>query len=143
MDLPELVDGPEQVAPGPPDLQVRFIHLPAIPDQVLSSTRGLGELRREALDPPIDRDVVDLDPTLGQQLLDVPVGEAEPQVPADGQGDDLRWEPVSGESRARRRAGKRESVRFHERSLADGLAPRPMQQCPEASSSTFPIRTRP
>jgi hypothetical protein len=49
------------------------------------------------LDPPIDRDVVDLDPTLGQQLLDVPVGEAEPQVPTDGQGDDLRWEPVPGE----------------------------------------------
>jgi hypothetical protein len=65
-DLPELVDGPEQVAPGPPDFQVSLIHLPAIPDQVLSSTRGLGELRREALDPPIDRDVVDLDPTLGQ-----------------------------------------------------------------------------
>jgi hypothetical protein len=44
------------------------------------------------LDPPVDRDVVDLDPALGQQLLDVPIGEAEPQVPADRQGDDFGWE---------------------------------------------------
>jgi hypothetical protein len=49
------------------------------------------------LDPSVDRDVVDLDPALGQQLLDVSVGEAEAQVPADRQGDDLRREPVPGE----------------------------------------------
>src|SRR5436309_14993997 len=55
-----------------------------------SSSCGLGELRGEALDPPVDRDVVDLDPALGQELLDdVPVGETEPQVPADRQGDDF------------------------------------------------------
>jgi hypothetical protein len=66
--------------------------VPAIPDQVLSSTCGLGELRGEALDPPVDRDVIDLDPALGQQLLDVPVGEAEPQVPPDRQGDGPRTE---------------------------------------------------
>jgi hypothetical protein len=52
--------------------------VPAITDQVLSSSCGLGELRGEALDPAVDRDVVDLDPALGQELLDVPVGEAEP-----------------------------------------------------------------
>jgi hypothetical protein len=63
--LPELVDGPEQVAPGPADLQVRFVDVPAIPDEVLSSSCGLGELRREALYPAVDRDVVDLDPALG------------------------------------------------------------------------------
>jgi hypothetical protein len=84
--------------------------MPAITDHVLSSSCSLGELRREALDPPVDRDVVNLDPALGQQLLDVPIGEAEPQVPAHRQGDDLRREPVPGEGRARRRAGKRVSV---------------------------------
>jgi hypothetical protein len=73
-DLPELVDGPEQVAPGPANLQVRLIDVPAIPDQVPSGSCGLGELGREVLDPAVDRDVVDLDPALGQQLLDVPVG---------------------------------------------------------------------
>jgi hypothetical protein len=76
--------------------------MPAITDQVLSSSCGLGELRGEALDPPEDRDVVDLDPALGQQLLDVPVGEAEPQVPSDRQGDDFGWETVPGEGRTGR-----------------------------------------
>jgi hypothetical protein len=38
--------------------------------------------------------VVDLDPALGEKLLDVPIGEAEPQVPPDRQGDDLRREAI-------------------------------------------------
>jgi hypothetical protein len=76
--------------------------VPSIPDDVLSSPSGLGELRGEALDPAVDRDVVDLDPALGQELLDVPVGEAEPQVPPDRQGDDFGREAVPGEGRARR-----------------------------------------
>jgi hypothetical protein len=77
---------------------VRLIDVPAIPDQVPSSSRRLGELRREALDPAVDRDVVDLDPALGQQLFDVPIREAEPEVPADRQGDDLWREPIPSES---------------------------------------------
>jgi hypothetical protein len=30
-DLAELVDGPEQIAPGPPDLDVGLIDVPAVP----------------------------------------------------------------------------------------------------------------
>jgi hypothetical protein len=33
--------------------------------------------------PPVDGDVVDLDPALGEQLLDVTVGQTETQVPTD------------------------------------------------------------
>jgi hypothetical protein len=33
--------------------------------------------------------VVDPDAALGEELFDVPVGQAEPQVPAHCQGDDL------------------------------------------------------
>jgi hypothetical protein len=51
-DLAELVDGPEQVAPRPSDLQVGLIDMPAISDDVLSSPSGIRELRREPLDPP-------------------------------------------------------------------------------------------
>jgi hypothetical protein len=42
--------------------------------------------------------VVDLDPALGEEFFDVPVGEAEAQIPADRQGDDLGRKPVPGES---------------------------------------------
>ena len=44
---------------------------------------SLDELGGEALYPPVDGDVVNGDAALGQQLLDVPVGQSVPQVPAD------------------------------------------------------------
>ena len=37
----------------------------------------------EPLHPPVDGDVIDGDTALGQQLLDITVGQAVPQVPAD------------------------------------------------------------
>jgi hypothetical protein len=46
--------------------------------------------------------MVDLDATLGQQLLHVPVGQAEPQIPAHRQHDHLRREAETGERGARR-----------------------------------------
>jgi hypothetical protein len=64
---------------------------------VLSSPSRFGELRCEPLNPPVDRDVIDLDAALGQELFHVPIGEAEPQVLPDRQGDDLRREPKPGE----------------------------------------------
>ena len=66
-----------------------------------SGGSGLGELGGEPMDPPVHRDVVDLDASLGQELLHVPVGQAEPQVPPDRQGDDLGREPVAREGRTR------------------------------------------
>jgi hypothetical protein len=42
--------------------------------------------------------VVDLDAAFGQQLLDVAVGEPEPELPADRQHDHLGWEAEDGEA---------------------------------------------
>ena len=106
-DPAELVDGPEQVAPRPSDLQVGLIDMPAIPNDVLSSPSGLRELRREPLDPPVDAHVIDLDAAFRQELLDVSVGKTEPQVPADRQGDDLGREAIPGEGRAGRWSDRR------------------------------------
>jgi hypothetical protein len=53
-DLTELVAGPEQVPPGPSDLDVRLIDVPAIPDHVLpNGVRGkpLVRPRSEAVHP--------------------------------------------------------------------------------------------
>jgi hypothetical protein len=41
--------------------------------------------------------VVAIDPALAEELLHVPGGKAEPQVPSDSQGDDLAREAVPGE----------------------------------------------
>jgi hypothetical protein len=38
---------------------------------------GLGQQRREPLYPAVDGDVVDLDPTLGEQFLDVAIRQRE------------------------------------------------------------------
>ena len=44
----------------------------------------------KTLHPPIDRHVIDLDAALGQQLLDIAVGQAVAQIPAHRDRDDPR-----------------------------------------------------
>jgi len=74
-----------------------LVDVPTITDDVLAGPGGLGERRCEPLDPPIDRDVVDIDTALRQEFLDIPVGQAEAQVPADRQGDDIGREAITSE----------------------------------------------
>jgi hypothetical protein len=57
--------------------------VPTVPDEVPAAVGGIEELRGEPLDPSVDRDVIDLDAALSEELLDVAVGQAEPQVPPD------------------------------------------------------------
>jgi hypothetical protein len=40
--------------------------------------------------PPVDGHVVDLDSTLGHEFFDVAVREPVPQIPPQGEDDDLR-----------------------------------------------------
>jgi hypothetical protein len=61
---------------------------------------GLDELRREALNPPVDGDVIDQDAALGEQFLYIAVGQAVAQVPADGQGESPQ--PGSGSQRTQK-----------------------------------------
>src|SRR6266511_4905106 len=105
---------------------------------MLSGPCRLGELRGEPLDPPVDAHVIDLHPALGEKLLDVSVGKAEPQVPPDGQGDDLRREPVSGEGRTWGWPRVGVSVRSHRASLSDGS---PRDQCNSAPIGSGVIAT--
>jgi hypothetical protein len=49
----------------------------------------IGQQRCEAQPPLVDGDVVNFDAALDQQFLDVAVGQAEPQVPADCQHGDV------------------------------------------------------
>jgi hypothetical protein len=47
--------------------------------------------------PPVDGDVIDVDATLGEQFFDVPLRESVAEIPAHGQQDHVRREPVAGE----------------------------------------------
>jgi hypothetical protein len=96
-NLPVLVDRPVEEPPSAGDLDVGLIDEPPVPGGAPDRAAGVGEQWGEPLHPPVDRDVVDVDTTLGQQLLHVAVGRAVAQVPADRDRDHLRWEPESSE----------------------------------------------
>jgi hypothetical protein len=53
-DLAELVDRAVAVAPPTGDLHLGLVHEPAIPDQVAAGPGGVGQQRREPLDPAVD-----------------------------------------------------------------------------------------
>jgi hypothetical protein len=61
--------------------------------------------------------VVDLDTTLGEQLLDISVGQAKAQVSADGEHDDVTREAEAGKGRSRKRS-LASAAAFHTGSLA-------------------------
>jgi hypothetical protein len=87
----------------------------------------VSQQRREPPRPPVHGDMVDVDATLGQQLLHIPVGQAEPQIPAHRQHDHLGREPENAE-----RAGTGTRVDRIGRTrtdLADAVPHSSMQQC--------------
>ena len=60
-------------APLAGDLHVGLIDVPTVADRVSARSGRVGQQRREALHPPVHGDVIDLDPTLGQELLDIAI----------------------------------------------------------------------
>jgi len=82
------------------------------------------ELEREPLDPAVDRDVLYIDPTLGEQFLNIAVGQAVPQVPPHCHRDHL-----AGETESSERGGR---GRRHRTSVST----EPMVQCNSAVWTT-------
>ena len=93
------------------------------------STRpgGVGQQGREPQHPAVDGDVVDLDPAFGQQFLDVAVGQAETQLPADGEDDHIGWEAEAGNGGPRSGSTAR-AAGSHTSSLTARTRSPPMQQ---------------
>src|SRR5262249_54005472 len=67
--------------PNPQRLVAHLVHEPPIPGSVPGRTRCVDELGGERLHPPIHRHVINLDTSLGQQLLHVAVGQPLAQIP--------------------------------------------------------------
>ena len=96
-DLAELIDRAIHVAPLTSDLG--FVDLPAAADGVPARAGGLGEQWREALDPAVEGDVVDLHAAFGEELLDVAVRQRKAQLPAHQEHDHVGWEAEASEGR--------------------------------------------
>jgi hypothetical protein len=62
---------------------------------------GRDELWGEPLDRPVDSDVINVHTTLGEELLDIAVGQAVPQLPPHRDRDHLARESESYERRSR------------------------------------------
>jgi hypothetical protein len=141
-DLAGLVDSAVDVAPPTGDLHVGLIDPPAGTDRVTARTCGLSQQRREPLHPPVGGDVVDLHASLGGQLFDVAVGQAEAEVPAHRQHDDVGWEAEAGEGRAGDGSGAR-ATSGHAGSLAArARSPRTQQRRRNTASVFFPADQR-
>jgi hypothetical protein len=92
-DLAVLIHSPVVVTPDTGDLDIGLVHEPSIADAVTARPRRIDQKRREALDPSVDGDVINLDPTFGQEFLNVSIRKAVAQVKADRQQDHLWREP--------------------------------------------------
>jgi hypothetical protein len=74
-DLAELVDRSVQIDAPAADLDVRFVDKPTITGGVPAGPGRIDQQRGEPVHPAINRDVVNSDAALGQQLFDVSVGQ--------------------------------------------------------------------
>jgi hypothetical protein len=81
----------------PGDLHIGFVGEPPVTGRMPGEPCRLDELRGEPLDPAVDGDVVHGDAALGEQFLDVAVGQPIAQVPADRDCDHLPREPEASE----------------------------------------------
>lgn len=66
-DMAVLVNGALHLAPPPGDLEVGLVNEPAAPDVITTGPCRVDQQRSEALHPPVDRDVIDLDTALCEQ----------------------------------------------------------------------------
>jgi hypothetical protein len=90
-----LVDDPEQVFSLATHPDVGLVRRPI----ALVPADPLLELRRVALDPAVERHVVDGDAAFAHHFLKVPVADAVAAVPADAEQDDLGRKPAALEHR--------------------------------------------
>lgn len=120
-DLALLVDRPVHVAPDAGDLDIGLVDEPAILGQMPTGPRCVDQQWREALHPSVERDVVDLDATLGEQLFEIPVGQPVAQVSAHPQQDHLGREPESSEARGHPHRRTRAASALHRVTLTAGV----------------------
>jgi len=87
--LSMLVDGPIEIAPGAADPDVGLIDVPPPSHWQAVVSGSVDEERSETPDPAVDSHMIDLDAALGEQLLEVAVGEVVAEIPAHGDGDEV------------------------------------------------------
>src|SRR6266851_8839087 len=104
-----LVDGTPQPIPMLVDRESHFVQIPLVAASRMTPTKLTRQQWAEFETPEPDGLVTDLDPTFGEQLLDIAVAEREAMVKPDSVTDDLGRETIAAERRGRRGAGGHEA----------------------------------
>ena len=105
------------VPPRPGELHVGLIDEPVTTDAVATRPGRIHQQRREPLDPSLQDHMVDIDTPLGEESLEIPVGESVAQVPTHSDHNDLGRKPESGGRRPGRLDGWDETGMHHLDSL--------------------------
>jgi hypothetical protein len=122
-DLVVLIDCPVHVPPHTGHPHVGFIDEPAVADAVTAWPCRVDDERGEALHPPVNRDVINLDATLGEELFDIAVGQAIAEMPAHRQQDHVWREPEANERRGSRAATTNHQARYDPRRSLNATVP--------------------
>jgi len=107
-----LINCPIDVTPYTGDLDVGLVHEPPVTDRVATGSSCVDKFWCEVLYPPVNGDVINVDASFGEELLNVAVRQAVAQVPAHSQQNHIGREPVSGE-----RSGLNTAATIHRHTL--------------------------
>ncbi len=92
-DLALLVDCPVHVPPHAGDVHGRLTDEPSGADRVAPWSRRVDQDRCEALHPPIQHDVIDLDTVFSDEFFEAPLRQSVSQIPAHGHQNHLGRKP--------------------------------------------------
>jgi hypothetical protein len=68
-----VIDGAVDVAPHARHLHVGFVDEPAVTDGISVRVGRVDQDRREALHPPVQRDVINVDTTLSEEFFEIAI----------------------------------------------------------------------
>ena len=71
--LAVLVDRPVHVPPHTRDFHIGFVNEPAVTNTVTARASRVDQQRCEALNPPVDRDVININPAFREEFFHVTI----------------------------------------------------------------------
>ena len=88
-NLPIFINGAVDIRPAPLQTDICLIDAPLGANSSSVSACGIAEKWKESLDPAVDRTAINDEAPLREPLDDISITQAVPDIPADGQGNDV------------------------------------------------------
>jgi hypothetical protein len=126
--LTMLINSTVHVPPHTSDFDIRFTDEPAVSDLMATWSSRVNEEWCEALNPPVQRDMINLDIAFSEKFFQVTIGKNVTKIPTNRQHDHFWRKPETIKGRRdRNRNVTTTTAAIHSTSLP---SPASMQQCP-------------